>query len=74
MELSVHFVDFLPGAPDRLAPTVTQAAVAAEEAGATMLTLADHFFQMEEMGRAQDHFSRPKRHWDSWSVRREASR
>ena len=56
MELSVHFVDFLPGAHDRLAPTVTQAAVAAEEAGATMFTLADHFFQMEEMGRAQDPF------------------
>jgi F420-dependent oxidoreductase-like protein len=56
MELSVHFIDFLPGAPDRLATTVTQAAVAAEEAGATMFTLADHFFQMEEMGRAQDPF------------------
>ena len=56
MELSVHFIDFLPGAPDRLAPAMTQAAVAAEEAGATMFTLADHFFQMEEMGRAQDPF------------------
>jgi len=56
MELSVHFIDFLPGAPDRLATTVSQAAVAAEEAGATMFTLADHFFQMEEMGRAQDPF------------------
>jgi F420-dependent oxidoreductase-like protein len=56
MELSVHFIDFLPGAPERLAPTVAQAAVAAEEAGATMFTLADHFFQMEEMGRAQDPF------------------
>ena len=56
MELSVHFIDFLPGAPDRLAPTITQAAVAAEEAGATMFTLADHFFQMQEMGRAQDPF------------------
>ena len=52
MELSVHFIDFLPGAPDRMATTVAQAAVAAEEAGATMFTLADHFFQMEEMGRA----------------------
>jgi F420-dependent oxidoreductase-like protein len=56
MELSVHFIDFLPGAPDRLATTVTEAAVAAEDAGATMFTLADHFFQMEEMGRAQDPF------------------
>ena len=56
MELSVHYIDFLPGAPERLAPTVAQAAVAAEEAGATMFTLADHFFQMEAMGRAQDPF------------------
>jgi F420-dependent oxidoreductase-like protein len=56
MELSVHFIDFLPGAPDRLVTTVTQAAVAAEEGGATMFTLADHFFQMEGMGKAQDPF------------------
>jgi F420-dependent oxidoreductase-like protein len=56
MELSVHYIDFLPGAPERLAPTVAQAAVAAEEAGVTMFTLADHFFQMEAMGRAQDPF------------------
>ena len=56
MELSVHYIDFLPGAPERLAPTVAQAAVAAEEAGATMFTLADHFFQMEAIGRAQDPF------------------
>jgi F420-dependent oxidoreductase-like protein len=56
MELTVHYIDFLPGAPERLAPTLTDAAVAAEEAGATMFTLADHFFQMEAMGRAQDPF------------------
>jgi F420-dependent oxidoreductase-like protein len=56
MELSVHYIDFLPGPPDRLASTVAQAAVSAEEAGATMFTLADHFFQMEGMGRAQDPF------------------
>jgi hypothetical protein len=41
MELSVHFIDFQPGAPDRLVTTVTQAAVAAEEGGATMFTLAE---------------------------------
>jgi F420-dependent oxidoreductase-like protein len=56
MELTVHYIDFLPGAPERLVPTLTEAAVAAEEAGATMFTLADHFFQMEAMGRAQDPF------------------
>ncbi|MGZ6779623.1 MAG: LLM class flavin-dependent oxidoreductase, partial [Mycobacterium sp.] len=56
MELSVHFIDFLPDAPDRLAWTVAKAAVSAEEVGATMFTLADHFFQMEGVGRAQDPF------------------
>jgi F420-dependent oxidoreductase-like protein len=56
MELGVHFIDFLPGAQDRLARDLTQTAVAAEDAGATMFTLADHFFQMEAVGRAQDPF------------------
>ncbi len=56
MELSVHYIDFLPGAPDRLASDVAQAAAAAEEAGATMFTLADHFFQMEGIASAQDPF------------------
>jgi len=56
MELGLHFIDFLPGAPDRLAPTLAEAATSAEEAGATMFTLADHFFQMEGLGRAEDPF------------------
>jgi F420-dependent oxidoreductase-like protein len=56
MELSVHYIDFLPGAPERLGPTVAQAAIAAEEAGATMFTLADHFFQMEAMAPAENPF------------------
>ena len=37
-------------------PTLAQAARAAEDAGATMFTLADHFFQMEQVGRAEDPF------------------
>jgi F420-dependent oxidoreductase-like protein len=56
MELGIHYIDFLPGAPERLGPTLAAAATAAEEAGATMFTLADHFFQMEGMGRAEDPF------------------
>jgi F420-dependent oxidoreductase-like protein len=56
MELSVHYIDFLPGAPERLGPTVAQAAIAAEEGGATMFTLADHFFQMEAMAPAENPF------------------
>ncbi|WP_238395569.1 TIGR03560 family F420-dependent LLM class oxidoreductase, partial [Mycolicibacterium sp. CBMA 295] len=57
MELGVHFIDFLPGAPERLGPTLAATAKAAEDGGATMFTLADHFFQMEAMGRpAEDPF------------------
>jgi F420-dependent oxidoreductase-like protein len=56
MELGVHFIDFLPGSPQRLGPTLAGAAKAAEDAGMTMFTVADHFFQMEGVGRAEDPF------------------
>lgn len=56
MELAVHFIDFLPGEPRQLAPTLSDAAKAAEEGGATLFTLADHLFQLEAVGRAQDPF------------------
>lgn len=56
MQLGVHFVDFLPGNPAALGPTLAAAATAAEDAGAAMFTMQDHFFQMEQLGRAQDPF------------------
>src|ERR1700744_2842740 len=56
MELGIHFIDFLPGDPANLAPTLLASAKAAEDAGATMFTLADHFFQMEGIGHAEDPF------------------
>jgi alkanesulfonate monooxygenase SsuD/methylene tetrahydromethanopterin reductase-like flavin-dependent oxidoreductase (luciferase family) len=56
MELGVHFIDFLPGDPATLGPALANAAKAAEQGGATMFTLADHFFQMENVGRAEDPF------------------
>ena len=56
MELGIHFIDFLPGDPASLAPTLIATAKAAEHAGATMFTLADHFFQMENVGNAEDPF------------------
>src|ERR1700741_1041235 len=56
MELGVHFIDFLPGDPATLGPTLAEAAKAAEQGGATLFTLADHFFQMEGLGPAQDPF------------------
>lgn len=56
MELGIHFVDFQPGVPARLGPVLAGAATAAEDAGAAMFTMQDHFFQMEQLGRAQDPF------------------
>ncbi|MGH3166569.1 MAG: LLM class F420-dependent oxidoreductase [Trebonia sp.] len=56
MKLGVHYIDFLPGSPERLGPTLAATARAAEDAGAEMFTLADHFFQMERVGRAEDPF------------------
>ncbi|MCV7356653.1 LLM class F420-dependent oxidoreductase [Mycolicibacterium fluoranthenivorans] len=56
MELGVHFIDFRPGDPAGLGPTLAAAAKAAEDGGATMFTLADHLFQMEAVGRAEDPF------------------
>jgi F420-dependent oxidoreductase-like protein len=56
MELGVHFIDFLPGDPAKLGPTLTDAARAAEQGGVKLFTLADHFFQMENLGLADDPF------------------
>ena len=56
MELGIHFIDFLPGDAAELAPALLSTATAAEDIGATMFTLADHFFQMENFGRAEDPF------------------
>ena len=56
MELGIHFIDFLPGEPANLAPTLVATAKAAEDIGASIFTLADHFFQMEGVGNAEDPF------------------
>jgi F420-dependent oxidoreductase-like protein len=56
MELGIHFIDFLPDDPANLAPTLVATANAAEDIGAKLFTLADHFFQMEGVGRAEDPF------------------
>lgn len=56
MELGVHFIDFLPGDSANFAPTLVAIAKAAEDAGAKLFTLADHFFQMEAVAPAEDPF------------------
>src|ERR1700744_894066 len=56
MEFGVHFIDFLPGDPATLGPTLADAARAAEQGGVELFTLADHFFQRENLGPAEDPF------------------
>lgn len=56
MKFGIHYIDFLPGQPKDLAPTLAATVHAAEECGIDMFTLADHFFQMEAVGSATDPF------------------
>lgn len=54
MKTAIHFVDFLPGAPEKLGPTLAAVARTAEQGGASLITLADHFFQMEAVDAPAD--------------------
>lgn len=55
MRFGFHFLDFtLPGYPQTLAGHLTRTAQAAEQAGASWLTVMDHFFQMEQFQTAHD--------------------
>jgi F420-dependent oxidoreductase-like protein len=55
MRFGFHFLDFtLPGYPGSLAGHLTRTAAAADEAGASWLTVMDHFFQMEQFQTAHD--------------------
>jgi len=55
MRFGFHFLDFtLPGYPATLAGHLTRTAEAADAAGASWLTVMDHFFQMEQFQTAHD--------------------
>ena len=57
MELGIHYINFnRPDGPQAIGPTLAATARAAEQGGATMFTLADHFFQMEGVAPAEDPF------------------
>lgn len=43
MRLGVHFVDYSPPPGEQIGPTLARAAVLADDAGAAMFTLPDHF-------------------------------
>jgi F420-dependent oxidoreductase-like protein len=57
MGLGIHYINFKrPDGLQAIGPTLAATARAAEQAGATMFTLADHFFQMEGVAPAEDPF------------------
>jgi len=47
MKLGVHSIHFLPGPPEDHGPALSAAATAAEQAGVSVLTLAEHFLQTD---------------------------
>lgn len=55
MHFSIHVYNFtLPGEPATLGPTLAETARVAEQSGASAVTLMDHLFQMEHVGRSED--------------------
>ena len=55
MRVGIHHVRFdFPGGPESIAPTLAATARAAEEAGAAVFSLMDHWFQMEGFAAATD--------------------
>ncbi len=55
MELGIHYANFtLPGGPEAIGPTLAATAQAAEDAGCSVFTLMDHWFQMEAFATSQD--------------------
>lgn len=55
MKLSVHLTNFVwPGGAPSIAATLAAAAEAAEDIGASSVTLMDHWFQMEDFFPAED--------------------
>jgi F420-dependent oxidoreductase-like protein len=55
MDVGIHFVNFtLPGAPGSLASTLADTATIADEGGAKVFTVMDHWFQMEGFATAED--------------------
>jgi F420-dependent oxidoreductase-like protein len=55
MDVGIHFVNFtLPDAPASIAPTLAETAKIADEGGATVFSVMDHWFQMEGFATAHD--------------------
>lgn len=51
MRLGIHYANFShPGGPQALAPRLAETARVADQGGAAMFTVMDHWFQMENLG------------------------
>ncbi|MCW2793402.1 MAG: luciferase family protein [Nocardioides sp.] len=51
MRLGIHYANFShPGGPEALAPRLAETARVADQGGAAMFTVMDHWFQMETLG------------------------
>jgi F420-dependent oxidoreductase-like protein len=55
MRVGIHFVNFtLQGAPEAIEPALVETACVADDGGVHVLTLMDHYFQLEMAGTAHD--------------------
>ncbi|MBQ0904458.1 LLM class F420-dependent oxidoreductase [Micromonospora sp. U21] len=55
MKLGLHYWSYsTPAEPAAIAPTLTEAATTAEQAGVASFTVMDHFFQMEAVAAAEE--------------------
>ncbi|SIM80093.1 LLM class F420-dependent oxidoreductase [Micromonospora cremea] len=55
MKLGLHYWSYsTPAEPAAIAPTLTEAATTAEQAGVASFTVMDHFFQMEAVAPAEE--------------------
>ena len=51
MRLGIHFANFShPGGPTAIAPRLAETARVADQAGVSLFSVMDHWFQMEQMG------------------------
>ena len=69
MELGVHFIDFLPGDPAALGPTLVDAAKAAEQGGARCSPWPTTSSRWNNLAERKTRSSRAIRRWVSWPDR-----
>ena len=67
MKVGIHYWNFsTPADPAQIAPTLSDSARIAEQAGIDSYTVMDHYFQMRRMGRPRSRCSRATPPWAIW--------